>query len=92
MTDLAATVDVVMQEWQLRPDGPLMRGHSSMVMPVHTEEGAAAMLKVSIPEPESEHEHIALRRWDGDGAVRLLRADPHRRALLLERQGPRNRP
>lgn len=26
-----------------------------------------------------------LRRWADDGAVRLLSADPHRRALLLER-------
>src|SRR5690606_36532132 len=34
---------------------------------------------------ESEHEGLALQRWAGEGAVRLLRADPHRRALLLER-------
>ena len=31
-----------------------------------------------------------LRRWGGDGAVRLLRADPRRRALLLERLRPQD--
>ena len=28
------------------------------------------------PDPETRHEHLALRRWAGDGAVRLLSADP----------------
>ncbi len=31
------------------------------------------------------HEALALQHWHGDGTVRLLRADPRRRALLLER-------
>jgi streptomycin 6-kinase len=48
------------------------------------------MLKIAFPDPESEHEHLALRRWGGDGTVRLLRAEPHRGALLLERLQSRN--
>jgi len=48
------------------------------------------MLKLAFPEDDSAHEHLALRRWDGDGAVRLLSADPHHRALLLERLGDRD--
>ena len=43
------------------------------------------MLKIGFPDDESEHEALALQRWGGDGAVRLLRADPHRQAMLLER-------
>ena len=31
------------------------------------------------------HEALALQHWAGRGTVRLLRADPGRRALLLER-------
>ena len=42
----------------------------------------------AFPDEESEHEHLALRHWDGRGAVQLLRADPHRRALLLDRLRP----
>ena len=38
--------------------------------------------------PEAEHEHLALRAWAGEGAVRLLRADPRRGRLLLERAEP----
>lgn len=43
------------------------------------------MLKIGFPEEESEHEHLVLQRWGGNGAVRLLSADPHHRRLLLER-------
>ncbi|WP_167108320.1 aminoglycoside phosphotransferase family protein [Mycobacterium sp. DL592] len=72
-------------QWQLTAEGPANHGHCSLVVPVRTTGGAAAVLKISFPDDESEHEHLALRRWGGDGAVRLLSADPHRRALLLER-------
>ena len=83
----ALTRDVVAL-WRLQPDGPWTHGYCSLVLPVRTPDGAAAMLKISFPDDESEHEHLALRRWSGDGAVRLLSADPHRRALLLERLHP----
>jgi streptomycin 6-kinase len=46
------------------------------------------VLKVGFPHVEAEHEHLALRHWAGRGAVELLRADPHRSALLLERLHP----
>ena len=73
------------QQWELRPDGEAKSGLSSITLPVRASDGARAVLKVSFPDPASDHEHLALRRWGGDGAVRLLRADPRRRALLLER-------
>ena len=48
-----------------------------------------AVLKIRPPEDdESDHEPDALRLWDGDGAVRLLREDPARRAMLIERATP----
>lgn len=47
------------------------------------------MLKVVPPEDdESTHEADALAFWGGDGAVRLIRADRARRAMLLERARP----
>jgi streptomycin 6-kinase len=48
------------------------------------------MLKVQFPHWEAETEHLALRIWDGNGAIRLLRADPRRFALLLERALPQD--
>ncbi|MCV7269480.1 aminoglycoside resistance protein [Mycobacterium doricum] len=74
-----------LREWELRVDGASTNGTTSLVLPVRTPRGQPAMLKLGFPDDESEHEHLALRRWAGNGAVRLLSAQPHRRALLLER-------
>lgn len=90
--DWAAWVDALpgltrdlLAEWELRPDGWMMHGYTALVAPVLTSDGAAAALKIGFPDEESEHEHLALKRWRGVGTVRLLRADPRRRAMLLER-------
>ncbi len=74
-----------LDQWQLRPVGPPIHGDGSSVMPVLTAEGVPALLKIGRADSDAEHEHLVLRRWSGRGAVRLLRADPHHRALLLER-------
>ena len=51
--------------------------------------GDSAVLKLRpADDDESEHEAEALTTWDGNGAVRLLRRDDERRALLLERAVP----
>jgi streptomycin 6-kinase len=79
----------LLAEWGLRPDGWPMHGFCSLVVPVRAAAGGSAVLKVTFDgDEESEHEHLALQRWGGTGAARLLRADPHRRAMLLERIGP----
>jgi streptomycin 6-kinase len=77
-------VDDLVDEWGLRAEGDLVRGSRSAVMRVRSPDGVPAVLKVG----HCAHEHLVLRRWNGDGAARLLRADPHRHALLLERLRP----
>ena len=74
-----------LDQWKLVPDGDPVAGRGSIVQPVRTSDGVRAVLKIGRPDAESEHEHLVLRRWGGDGAVRLLSADPPHRALLLER-------
>ena len=59
-----------------------------MVVPVRTDDDRAGVLKIGWPHWEAETEHLALRAWQGDGAVELWRADPRRFALLLERARP----
>jgi streptomycin 6-kinase len=61
---------------------------ASLAMPATRPDGAPAVLKVRYPDREGEHEAEALRRWDGEGAVRLLDLDAERSALLLERCEP----
>ena len=77
----------VLADWELSRDGDdLWHGFCSLVAPVVTAESIPAVLKISFDgDDESVHEALALQHWRGDGVVRLLRADPHRRALLLER-------
>jgi streptomycin 6-kinase len=87
---LPKLVQSQIDDWDLTADGSPTHGYCSIVLPARTANGASAMLKVAFPDDESEHEHLALRRWGGNGAVRLLRADPHRRAMLLERLHSRN--
>lgn len=82
---LARLAAQIVEEWQLTYDGEPTHGFCSLVIPVRTTGGRPAVLKVAFPDDESEHEHLALQRWQGDGAVLLLRADPRRRAMLLER-------
>ena len=78
----------LVEEWGLTLEGPVWHGFCSLVPAVRTEDGTPAVLKLTFDgDDESEHEGIALQHWGGRGTVRLLRADPHRRALLLERLG-----
>lgn len=80
MTDL----DDLIAEWGLRVDGEPIRTQRAVVLPVRS--GAvAAVLKVSAPGAGNQHAHLVLRRWGGNGAARLLRADPRRGAMLVER-------
>lgn len=74
----------LLSEWDLRVDGTAAYGNCAIVVPVLAD-GQRAVLKVQFPHWEAETEHLALRTWAGDGAVQLLRADPRRFALLLER-------
>jgi streptomycin 6-kinase len=85
VTELPTEVRVMAARWELRADGEANHRPGSIVLPVRTSDGARAVLKISLPDAASEHEHLVLRRWGGNGAVQLLRADPPRRALLLER-------
>ncbi|WP_182523753.1 aminoglycoside phosphotransferase family protein [Nocardioides dongkuii] len=82
---LPRLVDDVVEEWELVADGPATHGWTALVLPVTDRDGTPAVLKLVCPGEEEEQEALALQRWGGDGAVRLLRADPGRRLLLLER-------
>ncbi len=86
MPDRDAQAQHLIEQWRLRADGTSEEDADALVLPVHTADGASALLKIG--SPVFADEHLVLRRWAGDGAVRLLRADPHRHAVLTERAGP----
>ena len=74
-----------LDRWALREDGAPMCGAVALVLPVLLPDGTAAALKLQPIDTETSGEPVALRAWDGDGAVRLLRHDPDSGAMLLER-------
>jgi streptomycin 6-kinase len=55
------------------------------VAPATLSDGTPAVLKLSNPHMEGEHEIQGLRFWDGDPTVRLFEADEDHGAMLLER-------
>ncbi|MFB6551504.1 aminoglycoside phosphotransferase family protein [Streptomyces sp. NPDC056405] len=74
-----------LDRWELRLDGPSMHGWAALVLPVVRGDGTPAVLKLQILDEETEGEPVALRVWDGDGAVRLLDHDAATGTMLLER-------
>jgi streptomycin 6-kinase len=76
--------DALAREWGLRLEEPFALSRYSYVAPA----GDAVLKLVPDEDDESLEEADALAAWDGDGAVRLLRHDRARRALLLERAVP----
>lgn len=85
---LPALARDLLDDWSLTPDGEATHGRTALVAPVRTTAGRPAVLKVGWPHVESELEALALQHWHGRGAVPLLKADPRRWALLLERLDP----
>jgi streptomycin 6-kinase len=82
---LPRIVEESLAEWALTRDGEPMHGMCALVVPVRCHDGSTAVLKVTWPHADAEHEHLALQRWGGIGAARLLAANPSRWAMLLER-------
>jgi streptomycin 6-kinase len=75
-----------LRDWELTPVRVLRPGGTlSMVVLVTTADGTPAALKLGLATPETRQEGAALAHWDGNAAVRALRADPGHGVLLLER-------
>lgn len=70
--------------WALSLDGAPMHGYLGLVVPVRRA-GERCVLKLSWPDESTTYEALALATWNGNGAVRLLMAEPASGALLLER-------
>jgi streptomycin 6-kinase len=84
--DLVAGLE---RDWAVRAGPPYQDATEAYVARATLHGGVPAVLKLMIPRPgeHARHEITALRLASGRGCVRLLRADPARGALLLERLG-----
>ena len=81
-------VEACAERWSLTVGEPLAGGSVALVLAVEAADRTPAVLKLSFPDEESEHEADALACWAGDGSGVLLARDDSRRAILLERVEP----
>jgi streptomycin 6-kinase len=91
LAELPAIVQQLAQAWDLAIGAPFELSYH-YVAAVTCADGTPAVLTLGVPEGGSlEREAPALAAFDGQGAVRLLRVDLARGALLLERVAPGRR-
>jgi streptomycin 6-kinase len=82
---LPAQVERLRRQWGLVvDDAEPLHGALSIVVLVHRGD-QPLVLRLSWREDTTENEALALRAWDGRGAMQLLDADPDSGALLVER-------
>src|SRR5687768_9139653 len=90
-------VEGLIDKWRLHVDGPPLHGAVALVVPVRREDGVRAMLKLQplvderffVQERHAfDAEPLALRAWNGNGAVLLFEHDPETGSMLLERLDP----
>ena len=84
LAELPARVDDLCAQWRLRIDGPVMHGYAGLAIPVRRGD-ELCVLRVGWLDEHTKTAPLALRAWNGNGAVRLLALDPTDHAMLLER-------
>jgi streptomycin 6-kinase len=91
LDDLPNVLATIARDWELTLGEPFDLSFHYVAAAVATD-GTPVVLKLGVPGGGSlSGEVAALRAFDGRGAVRLLRADLDRAALLLERAVPGDR-
>jgi streptomycin 6-kinase len=85
---LPITIADCERRWSLVVAQPVPNLSYNYVAPAVRSDGAEAILKLGVPNPELRSELAALRLYDGHGCARLLDADPDQGYLLLERLRP----
>ena len=91
LNSLGVLVEEIARDWQITVGKSLSGGSASFVAQVTTRDGSPAVLKIALPPAEVNTfliSQVALTFEGGHAYVRLLQADPERRALLLEALGP----
>jgi len=97
LAELPALIDEASRRWGLTDITPVENlsynfvayaNHPSTAASSRSASARGVVLKIGVPNPELTSEMAALRLFNGDGAARLLEADPERGMYLLERLYP----
>ena len=84
---LPRTVERLCQQWQLVMTGPVMHGYTGIAIPVQRGE-EACILKVYWRSSDTDSAPVALKIWNGRGAVHVLAYEPEIGAVLMEKLDP----
>jgi streptomycin 6-kinase len=89
LEELPELVAGLERDWRITVGQPYDDPTEAFVARAVLDDGTPAVLKLMIPRPgnHAANEMTVLRLADGDGCARLLRSDPARDALLIERLG-----
>lgn len=85
LANLPVLLDECAQRFGLTVDRPDWVLSFNVVLPATLADGTPAVLKLGVPNRELATEAAALAHYGGQGAARLLYAEPERGILLLER-------
>jgi streptomycin 6-kinase len=88
LNQLPRLIADIEQRWSVQVQPPFPNLSYNYVAPAHLADGTAVVLKIGFPRLELHREIEALRFYDGQGMVRLLRAEPEQGIMLLERLQP----
>ena len=89
LEDLPRLIAGLERDWSIVVGRAYQDATEAFVAEVTCEDGTPAVLKLCVPRPgdAARDEITVLRLAGGDGCARLLRDDPERGALLVERLG-----
>ena len=88
LDELPAILDEFIQRWELTDLEPLSDLSYNYILYGKDRSGTPVVLKIGVPHSELYSEIEALRIYDGSSMVRVLKSDPTRGVLLLERLLP----
>jgi len=88
LKELPSVLQTVEQTWQISIAEPFENLSYNFVAPAYMNDGTKTILKIGVPGKSIAREARCLERFDGTGCARLLKYDPARGAMLLERVLP----
>ncbi len=87
LEELPSLLAAAARRWELTLGEPFLLSYN-YVCAAQKPDGTPVVLKIGVPNPELLSEINALRLYAGQGACRLLDADPEKGMLVLERLEP----
>jgi streptomycin 6-kinase len=86
--ELPVRIESICHQWQLIVDGPVMSGYTGLAIPVRRK-NEAYILKVYWRDMDTDTAPLALKIWNGRGAVKVKAHEPELGAVLLEKLDPK---